>query len=59
VKPARVIVDRDVMTSNAANDRGVELTWHDEIDPRRVRRVAEILADILDNAATPDESGKR
>jgi hypothetical protein len=50
VKPARVeLDDRDLKPANAPAD-GVELTWHDEIDPRRVRRVAEILADILDNA---------
>jgi hypothetical protein len=27
-------------------------------DPRRLRRVAEILVDILDNAVTPEEGRK-
>jgi len=36
----------------------VVLTWRPEVDPRRLRRIAEILADILDNGSTPGE-GRR
>lgn len=32
------------------DDKRVEIVWHETIDPRRLRRVGEILADILDNA---------
>jgi hypothetical protein len=36
-----------------------ELTWREDVDPRRLRRVARILADILDNVAAPGEPGRR
>lgn len=36
----------------------VEIEWVEEVDPRRARRIAEILADILDNATTPEEGRK-
>lgn len=36
----------------------VELVWHEEIDPRRLKRVAAILADILDNKNNPEEPAK-
>lgn len=34
----------------------VVLTWTREVNPRRLRRVAELLADILDNASTPERT---
>jgi hypothetical protein len=52
-----------------ANKRDPEVTieWHEDIDPRRRRRVAEILLDIIDTACganqastsdgTPEEAG--
>ncbi len=36
----------------------VELVWHEEVNPGRLTRVAEILADILDNESTPEERPK-
>jgi orotate phosphoribosyltransferase-like protein len=38
--------------------RDVEIRWREENDPRRLRRIAEILANILDSAGTP-EDGRR
>lgn len=38
--------------------RVVELRWREHVDERRLRRVAEILLDILDNKVTPEE-GRR
>mgnify|MGYP001411088464 CR=1 FL=1 len=36
----------------------VEIRWREENDPRRLRRIAELLANILDTAGTPGE-GRR
>jgi hypothetical protein len=55
VKLARSIADRDLKPYNMP---AVEIRWVDEVDPKRARRVAEILANILDTAGTP-EDGRR
>jgi hypothetical protein len=47
------IADRDTKPNNT-----VELVWHEERDLRRLQRVADILADILDNQTTPAEPAK-
>jgi hypothetical protein len=53
MKPARAIVDRDMKPENMPD---VAIVRHESIDPRRARRLAEVLADILDNA---NHSGRR
>jgi hypothetical protein len=54
VKPARAIADRDLKPENG--NQVVAIVRHEMIDPRRARRIAEVLADILDNAS---HSGRR
>lgn len=36
----------------------VAIRWREENDPRRLRRVAEILANIMDTAGTPEKDGR-
>ncbi len=55
MKVARVELDHDPEPAPEL----VETTWVEHVDARRLRRVAEILADILDNKTTPAESGRR
>ncbi len=54
MKSTPAIVDRDLKPDNP----DVEIRWVEEVDPKRARRVAEILANILDTAGTP-EDGRR
>jgi hypothetical protein len=56
MKPARAIVDRDLKPENENGNQDVAIVRHESIDPRRARRLAEVLADILDNAS---HSGRR
>lgn len=49
---------RDVKPDNTTDRDGIAITWHEERDSRRLRRIGEILADILDNPSTPGERGQ-
>lgn len=51
MKPARV--DRDMKPEHVRH--GVVVTDAEDVDRRRLRRIAEILADILDTPSTPEE----
>ncbi|MGE0547580.1 MAG: hypothetical protein AB7O24_04440 [Kofleriaceae bacterium] len=54
MKPARLELEhRDVKPAIARH--GVVITESEVADDARVRRIAEILADILDRAGTPEE----
>ncbi len=53
MKPARAIVDRDAKPDNVPDL--VEIRWVETVDPKRAKRVAEILSRILDTAGTPGE----
>lgn len=58
MRSAGAVVDRDIKPSNTRDvvvPDVVELVWHEEVDRPRARRVAEILANILDNETTPGE----
>lgn len=56
MKPAAALVDRDVKPENLSEDeREVAIRWLPDDDRARLRRVAEILADIVD---THDRSGR-
>lgn len=50
--------ERNTKPIRSPADFDVELVWHEEVDRSRARRVANILADILDNAPTPAEIRK-
>jgi hypothetical protein len=51
-------VQFEAVEAAADESPAVEVTWRPEVDTRRLRRIAEILADILDNGSTPGE-GRR
>lgn len=41
-----------------ASEPRIAIRWREENDPRRLRRVAEVLAKIMDTAGTPGKDGR-
>lgn len=52
----RAIAHRDGTPRNMSPEQTVELRRIDDHDDRRLRRVADILLDILDSHSTPGEA---
>ena len=48
--PAKHPAPRRENSSPKHDEQGVELRWREDVDPRRLRRVGEILANIVDSA---------